>query len=53
VTVWLDGKSGFMDLKEGEKEKGTTFDRFGIVTPWIDGNGQVVYFDDITYTVGQ
>ena len=30
-----------------------TFDRFGLVTPWIDGNGQVVYFDDVTYTTGQ
>ena len=25
----------------------------GLVTPWIDGNAQVVYFDDITYSVGQ
>lgn len=53
VSVWLDGKSAFMDLKEGEKGSGTTFDRFGIVTPWIDGNGQTAYFDDITYSVGQ
>ena len=26
--------------------------RFGIVTTHIDGNGQTVYFDDLTYTVG-
>ncbi len=29
------------------------FNRFGFVTPWIDGNGQVVYLDDIRYTVKQ
>jgi hypothetical protein len=28
----------------------STFDRFGIVTTWIDGNSQHVYFDDLTYT---
>jgi hypothetical protein len=26
------------------------FDRFGIITTHIDGNGQTVYFDDLTYT---
>jgi hypothetical protein len=53
VTVMLDGRAVSLDLKEGEKAKGTTFDRFGLVTPWIDGNGQVVYFDDVTYTTEQ
>jgi hypothetical protein len=28
-------------------------DRFGLVTTWIDGNGQKVYFDDLTYTARQ
>ena len=28
----------------------TRFDRFGLLTTWIDGNGQVVYFDDLSYT---
>ena len=31
----------------------TAFDRFGLVTTWIDGNGQTVYFDDLTYTDSQ
>jgi hypothetical protein len=53
ITVTLGGRSIHMDLADGDKAKGTRFDRFGIVTPWIDGNGQLVYFDDITYTVGQ
>lgn len=30
-----------------------SFNRFGFVTPWIDGNGQVVYLDDIRYTAQQ
>jgi hypothetical protein len=29
------------------------FDRFGIVTTWIDGNAQDVYFDDLRYTFRQ
>ncbi len=42
-------------LKGGEafNLSGTTFDRFGIVTSWIDGNSQNVYLDDITYTCAQ
>ena len=31
--------------------EGAAFDRFGFVTPWIDGNGQVVYLDDMQFTV--
>jgi hypothetical protein len=27
------------------------FDRFGLVTTRIDGYGQTIYFDDLTYTV--
>ena len=50
ITVALDGCSIHLDLKEGDKAAGARFDRFGLVTPWIDGNGQVVYFDDMTYT---
>jgi hypothetical protein len=29
---------------------GASFDRFGICTPWIDGNSVTVFFDDVTYT---
>ena len=53
ITVSLDGKSIHVDLNEGDKSAAQSLDRFGLVTPWIDGNGQVVYFDDITYSVGQ
>lgn len=53
IRLTLDGKSGTVDLQEGDKAAGTVFDRFGIVTSWIDGNSQNVYLDDITYTAGQ
>jgi hypothetical protein len=50
MTVTLDGKSVTIDLAPGVKTAGAEFDRFGLVTPWIDGNGQHVYFDDLNYT---
>ena len=53
ITVSLDGESKSFDLKDGDKSRGTTFDRFGVVTSWIDGNSQDVYWDDITYTTSQ
>jgi hypothetical protein len=42
-----------MDLAEGHKSAGAQFNRFGIVSNWVDGNGQVVYLDDLIYTVSQ
>jgi len=50
VTVSLDGRSVSIDLRDGDKIAGAEFDRFGLVTPWVDGNGQHVYFDDLSYT---
>jgi len=42
-----------MLLRPGDKEDGAHFNRFGIITTWIDGNGQRIYFDDLTYTFQQ
>jgi hypothetical protein len=53
VLVKLDGKAVSLDLRDGERKAGTQFDRFGLITTWVDGNGQRVYFDDLTYTCGQ
>lgn len=53
ISITLDGKAGQLDLKQGNKQRGTVFDRFGVVTSWIDGNGQQVYWDDIQYTAAQ
>jgi hypothetical protein len=53
VIVTLDGQSTALDLPEAAKAGRTVFDRFGIVTSWIDGNSQDVYWDDIKYTTRQ
>jgi hypothetical protein len=53
ITVTFDGKTGDWTLSGDDLSKATRFDRFGIVTSWIDGNSQDVYWDDLTYTVSQ
>lgn len=53
ITVTLDSRSVHLDLEAGQKTADTRFDRFGIVTTWIDGNAQQIYFDDLTYTCMQ
>lgn len=52
VTVTLDGQAVTLNLDAGHKDIGAHFNRFGIITTHIDGNGQTVYFDDLTYAVG-
>jgi hypothetical protein len=52
VTLSLDGQSVSIGLETGHKQIGAHFNRFGIITTHIDGNGQTVYFDDLTYTIG-
>ncbi len=53
VTVTFDGKKVTLNLGDGHKTTGARFNRFGLITTWIDGNGQRVYFDDLTYTCEQ
>lgn len=53
ITVSLDGQSIPLDVSKADQAAGARFDRFGLVTTWIDGNGQQVYFDDLTYTSKQ
>lgn len=50
ITVGLDDQTCVLDLEPGHQEVGASFDRFGICTPWVDGNSVIVYFDDLTYT---
>jgi hypothetical protein len=52
IMVTLDGHAVTLNLDPGHKQIGATFNRFGIITTHIDGSGQTVYFDDLTYTVG-
>src|SRR5262249_8211920 len=51
IVVMLDGQAVALDLSASHWQIGAHFDRFGIITTHIDGNGQTVYFDDLTYTV--
>jgi hypothetical protein len=53
LVVGLDGHVVTLDIERDSQGTKTWFDRFGIVTTWIDGNGQRVYLDDLTYTVRQ
>ena len=50
IAVSLDQTSVALELGKGHLAADARFNRFGIVTTWIDGNGQYVYFDDLTYT---
>lgn len=53
VTVTLDGRSHHGDLPSRRQESPARLNRFGIVTTWIDGNGQQVFFDDLSYSIRQ
>jgi hypothetical protein len=53
LTVGLGGKTVAIALSREHRAAGARFDRFGIITTHIDGNGQHVYFDDLTYTADQ
>lgn len=50
ITVGLDTQTCTLDLDAGHKDTGANFNRFGICTPWIDGNSVTVFFDDLVYT---
>jgi hypothetical protein len=52
ITVTLDGQAVTLNLDSGHKQIGAQFNCFGIITTHIDGSGQTVYFDDLTYTLG-
>src|SRR5204862_4014292 len=52
IIVTLDGQAVALNLDAGHKQIGAHFNRFGIITTHIDGSGQTVYFDDLTYTIG-
>jgi hypothetical protein len=53
IVVTFDGHRVQLQLHPGERQMAARFDRFGIVTTWIDGNAQRLYFDDLTYTCRQ
>jgi len=50
IRLICGGHTAVLPLLPGHKAMGAQFNRFGFVTPWVDGNGQLVYFDDLRYT---
>jgi hypothetical protein len=53
ISVELGSSKTALELTPKQLDGTTEFDRFGIVSTWIDGNSQHVYFDDLTYTFDQ
>lgn len=53
IVVRMDKQAVELNLGADHRKAATQFNRFGIVTTWVDGNGQKVYFDDLRYTFRQ
>jgi hypothetical protein len=53
VIVRLDGATAGLEMESSHKTAGAHFNRFGLITTHRDGNGQRIYFDDLTYTSSQ
>jgi hypothetical protein len=50
ITVTLDGERATLPLPREHQGMGAHFNRFGLISTHTDGNGQHIYFDDVTYT---
>jgi hypothetical protein len=50
ITLTLDKQTMSLVLGNGHRAAGARFNRFGLITTWIDGNSQTIFFDDLTYT---
>jgi hypothetical protein len=53
IVLTLDGKSIEQRIPGNHQSIGARFNRFGFVTTHIDGNGQEVFVDDLTYTTAR
>ena len=53
IKLTVDRETAELALHPGKVLPAEVFDRFGIITTWIDGNGQSIYFDDLNYTASQ
>ena len=53
ITVSLGKQQTVLPMDAKHRSQTTRFDRFGIITTWVDGNGQQIYFDDLSYTSEQ
>ena len=50
LTVTLDGERMSLPIPAEHVAIGAHFNRFGLISTHTDGNGQHIYFDDLTYT---
>lgn len=50
ITATLDGERATLPLPREHQAMGAHFNRFGLISTHTDGNGQHLYFDDLTYT---
>jgi uncharacterized protein YjiK len=50
LVVTLDGERVSLEMPRDHFKGGAHFNRFGLISTHIDGNGQHLYFDDLTYT---
>jgi hypothetical protein len=54
IRLTFDGQDiRELEIPLDERDTPTRFDRFGIISTWVDGNGQLIYFDDLVYTCRQ
>jgi hypothetical protein len=53
ITLTLDDREIQLSLNAADRAAAARFDRFGIITTWVDGNSQSIYFDDLRYTFRQ
>jgi uncharacterized protein YjiK len=50
LAVMLDGERVSLAMPREHFKGGAHFNRFGLISTHVDGNGQHLYFDDLTYT---
>ena len=53
ITATFDGHEVRLPVSAEHQAMGAHFNRFGLVSTHTDGNGQHIYFDDLTYTFSQ
>jgi hypothetical protein len=53
IVVTLDGQRVRLPVSAEHRAQQARFDLFGIITTWVDGNSQTIFFDDLVYTFRQ
>jgi WD40 repeat protein len=53
LTATLDGERVTHTISKGQLAIGAHYNRFGLISTHTDGNGQDLYFDDLSYTWSQ